>query len=90
MRQPERSRRIEHIANPVAVAKLLARADDQHFQPFATRHLPARDDVETAMPYFLPAVEYSAGSIVFGVALFSCSENDSASDGNAPARTSAT
>jgi len=43
-----------------------------------------------AVRYFLPALEYGDGSIVFGVALFSATENDSASDGNAPLRTSAT
>ena len=40
--------------------------------------------------YFLPADEYGAGSIIDGVALFSARENDSASDGKAPARTSET
>jgi len=38
--------------------------------------------------YFLPTVEYGASMFV-GVALFSATENDSASDGNAPLRTSA-
>ncbi len=52
VRQSKRRRGGEHLADALSVAKFLARADDEHFQPFAARDLPAGDDVEAAVLFF--------------------------------------